>query len=137
MEDVDKMGQKSAFWKVVWWRVDYRAFRPGFDASTLRLLRSGEHSRYPDGQLAALGTDTSALSTAGNHNVQPERIREEEFGAKREINKEHAVGCIDIDRVDSQNVRVTQADGTVAAAGNDRTLGAGRRWRFCERLHLR
>jgi catecholate siderophore receptor len=92
----------------------------------------------PTGNSLAQGTDTSSLSTAGNNNLQPEFIREEEFGAKRELSSGRALARIDFFREDIQNVRITQADGTVAAAGNDRTLGAEagisgqitRKWQF-------
>ncbi len=78
----------------------------------------------PTGNALAQGVDTSNLSTAGNADLQPELIREEEFGAKRELPGGRALARIDFFRADIQNVRITQADGTVAAAGNDRTLGA-------------
>ena len=78
----------------------------------------------PTGSSLAQGVDTSNLSTAGNANLQPEFIREEEFGAKRELSGGRALARIDFFHMDIQNVRITQADGTVAAAGNDRSLGA-------------
>ncbi len=78
----------------------------------------------PTGNALAQGTDTSNLSTAGNANLQPEFIREEEFGVKREISHGHAMARIDFFHMDIQNVRITQADGTVAAEGTDRSLGA-------------
>jgi catecholate siderophore receptor len=78
----------------------------------------------PTGNALAQGPDTSALNSQINANLQPERIREEEFGAKREVAHGKALARIDFYREDIQNVRITQADGTVDAAGNDRTLGA-------------
>lgn len=92
----------------------------------------------PTGNALAQGVDTSNLSTTGNANLQPELIREEEFGAKRELSGGKALARVDFFREDIQNVRITQADGTVAAVGNDRTLGAEagisgqitRKWQF-------
>ncbi len=92
----------------------------------------------PTGNALAQGVDSSALTTAGNNNLQPQLIRQEEFGAKRELNGGRALARIDFFRTDIQNVRITQADGTVAAAGNNRTLGAQagvsgmltKRWQF-------
>ncbi len=92
----------------------------------------------PTGNALAQGSDTSALNSQINANLQPETIREEEFGAKRELSGGRALARIDFFREDIQNVRITQADGTVAAAGNDRTLGAQvgvsgqitRKWQF-------
>jgi catecholate siderophore receptor len=78
----------------------------------------------PTGDALAQGVDTSNLSTVGNANLQPELIREEEFGAKREISGGRALARIDFFHMDIQNVRITQADGTIAAEGNDRSLGA-------------
>jgi len=78
----------------------------------------------PPGNALAQGTDPDALSTAGNNNLQPETIREEEFGSKRELNGGRALVKVDFFREDIKNVRITNADGTVSVAGNDRTLGA-------------
>ncbi len=78
----------------------------------------------PPGNALAQGTDPDALSTAGNANLQPETIREEEFGVKRELAGGKALAKVDFFREDIQNVRITNADGTVSVAGNDRTLGA-------------
>ena len=78
----------------------------------------------PTGNALAQGVDTSALNSQINANLQPETIREEEFGAKREVSGGRALARIDFFREDIKNVRITQGDGTVAAAGNDRTLGA-------------
>ncbi len=79
----------------------------------------------PSGNALAQGVDTSNLSTAGNNFLQPETIREEEFGAKRELRGGRALARIDFYREDIQNVRITiDSAGDVAAAGSDRTLGA-------------
>ncbi|RRA49025.1 TonB-dependent siderophore receptor [Acidipila sp. EB88] len=78
----------------------------------------------PTGDALAQGVDTSALNSQINADLQPETIREEEIGAKRELSGGRTLARIDFYREDIKNVRITQADGTVAAAGNDRTLGA-------------
>jgi catecholate siderophore receptor len=78
----------------------------------------------PTGNALAQGTDTSALSTAGNANLQPTTIRQEEFGAKRELGGGRALARVDFFRTDIQNVRITDANGNVSVAGTDRTLGA-------------
>jgi catecholate siderophore receptor len=78
----------------------------------------------PTGNALAQGVDISSLSTAGNNNLQPEFIRQEEFGAKRELNNGRALARLDFFRTDIQNVRITNSDGSVSVAGNDRTLGA-------------
>ncbi|WP_263381124.1 TonB-dependent siderophore receptor [Granulicella paludicola] len=78
----------------------------------------------PPGNALAQGVDPAALSTAGNANLQPETIREEEFGVKREINNGRALVKVDIFREDIKNVRIANATGTVSVAGNNRTLGA-------------
>lgn len=92
----------------------------------------------PAGNALAQGVDPDALSTAGNNELQPERIREEEFGAKRSLAGGRAIAKVDFFRMDITNVRITNADGTVSVAGNDRTLGAEagisgqitRKWQF-------
>jgi catecholate siderophore receptor len=78
----------------------------------------------PTGNALAQGTDTSALSTAGNANLQPTTIRQEEFGVKRELAGGRALARVDVFRTDIQNVRITDAAGNVSVAGTDRTLGA-------------
>jgi catecholate siderophore receptor len=78
----------------------------------------------PTGSSLAQGVDTSNLSTINNDLLQPEFIREEEFGAKRELSGGGSLVRIDFFHMDIQNVRITQADGTIAAAGTDRSLGA-------------
>jgi catecholate siderophore receptor len=88
------------------------------------LYGSVSTAAVPTGNALAQGTDQSALSTVGNANLQPETIRQEEFGYKREVAHGKALARADIFRMDIQNVRITQADGTVAAAGNNTTLGA-------------
>ncbi len=81
-------------------------------------------SAIPPGASLAQGSDPNAITTIGNQNLQPQFIRQEEFGAKRELNGGRSLVRVDFYRNDIQNVRITQADGTVAAAGNSRTLGA-------------
>lgn len=78
----------------------------------------------PTGNALAQGSDTSALSSQVNANLQPETIREEEIGAKRELRGGKALLRADLFREDIHNVRITQEDGSIAAAGVDRTLGA-------------
>ncbi len=77
----------------------------------------------PTGNALAQGTDTSNLSTVGNSNLQPETIRQEEFGVKRELAHGRALAHVAVYREDIQNVRITLADGNVGAAGTDRTIG--------------
>ncbi|MFT4113133.1 TonB-dependent receptor domain-containing protein [Silvibacterium sp.] len=77
----------------------------------------------PTGNSLAQGQDTSALTSQINANLQPEKIREEEVGVKREVAHGHALLHADLFRMDIQNVRITEADGTIDAAGTDRTLG--------------
>lgn len=78
----------------------------------------------PTGNALAQGSDTSALTSQVNANLQPETIREEEIGAKRELRGGKALLRADLFREDIHNVRITQEDGSIAAAGVDRTLGA-------------
>ncbi|RXS96815.1 TonB-dependent siderophore receptor [Silvibacterium dinghuense] len=77
----------------------------------------------PTGNALSQGVDTSALTSQINADLEPEKIREEEIGVKREIAHGKAMVHADLFRMDIQNVRITQADGTIAAAGTDRTLG--------------
>lgn len=78
----------------------------------------------PTGNALAQGSDVAALNSQINANLQPETIRQEEFGAKRELAGGRALARIDFFRMDIQNVRITQSNGVVAAAGSNRTLGA-------------
>ncbi|MDE1154929.1 MAG: TonB-dependent receptor [Acidobacteriaceae bacterium] len=80
----------------------------------------------PTGNSLSQGRDTSNLNTAGNSNLQPEQIRQEEIGAKRELAGGKAMARIDFFRTDIQNVRIPSATDptTYIAAGTDRTLGA-------------
>lgn len=78
----------------------------------------------PTGNALAQGSDTAALNSQVNANLQPETIREEEIGIKHELRGGKALLRADLFREDIHNVRITQGDGTIAAAGVDRTLGA-------------
>lgn len=77
----------------------------------------------PTGNALAQGSDTAALSSQINANLQPQKVRQEEAGIKREISGGKALARADFFYTNIDNVRITQSDGSIAAAGKNRTRG--------------
>lgn len=77
----------------------------------------------PTGNALAQGSDTATLNSQINANLQPEKIRQEEAGVKREISGGKALLRADFFYTNIDNVRITQADGSIATAGSNRTRG--------------
>ena len=77
----------------------------------------------PTGNALAQGSDASALNSTINQNLEPQKIRMEEVGIKRELPGGRALVRADFFYTDIDNVRIAQADGSVAAAGKNRTRG--------------
>ena len=96
-------------------------FKPDHQSSIYGTVST---AAIPPGNALAQGVDPDSLSTLNNDNLQPEFIREEEIGAKREISRGHALARVALFHMDIQNVRITEANGDVDVAGNDRTYGA-------------
>ena len=104
--------------------VNYQAaltYKPIAKAS---LYGSVTTSSVPSGNSLAQGSDSANLQSTTNANLEPMRTREEEIGAKWEFSGGRAMLKADGFRSDIDNVRITQADGTIAMAGKDRTYGA-------------
>ncbi|MBX3484712.1 TonB-dependent siderophore receptor [Phenylobacterium sp.] len=80
-------------------------------------------SATPAGNALSQGSDPSALSSAINANLNPERNKTLEAGAKWDVFGGKLSLTSAVFEINTTNVRITQADGTVATAGKRRVRG--------------
>jgi catecholate siderophore receptor len=80
-------------------------------------------SSTPPGNSLGQGSDPLALNSAVNQALPPEKTRSEEAGVKWELFSTKALATAALFQADTDNVRITQADGTVAAVGKRRNRG--------------
>jgi len=103
--------------------VNYQAgliYKPTLASS---IYGSVSTSSTPTGNALAQGVDSSALNSAINANLAPEKNRTVEGGAKLEVfhGRSMLTGALFQSNVD--NARITQADGSIASAGVKRVRG--------------
>jgi catecholate siderophore receptor len=77
----------------------------------------------PPGNSLTQGSDPSAITTPTNQVLPPEKTRSEEVGAKWELFGGKALATAAYFQQDTENVRITQADGSIVAAGKRRNRG--------------
>ncbi|SDF47807.1 TonB-dependent receptor [Terriglobus roseus] len=97
------------------------AYKPTQKATIYGTVSS---SATPPGNSLGQGQDPSGLNTAGNNTLPPEKTRMEEVGVKYELFGGKALATGAWFQSDTQNVRITLADSTIAAVGTRRNRGA-------------
>lgn len=80
-------------------------------------------SSTPTGNALAQGVDSNALSSAANAAFDPEENKAYEIGGKWDVFGQALSLSAAIFRVDTDNARITIADGTVAQVGQKRVQG--------------
>lgn len=92
-------------------------------ASNATVYATYSTSSTPTGNALAQGVDSNALSSDANAAFSPEESTAYEIGAKWDVLGEALSLSAAIFRVDTDNARVTIADGTVAQVGEKRIQG--------------
>jgi catecholate siderophore receptor len=77
----------------------------------------------PPGNSLTQGSDPSAVTSVVNQALPPEKTRSEEVGVKWELFGGKALATAAYFQQDTENVRITQADGSIIAAGKRRNRG--------------
>jgi catecholate siderophore receptor len=77
----------------------------------------------PPGNSLTQGSDPSAITSVVNQALPPEKTRSEEIGVKWELFGGKALATGAYFQQDTENVRITQADGSIIAAGKRRNRG--------------
>lgn len=80
-------------------------------------------SSTPPGNALSQGQDGSAITSIVNQALPPEKTRSVEAGAKWEIFSTKALATIAFFQSNTENVRITLADSSIAAAGTRRNRG--------------
>lgn len=90
---------------------------------SVSIYGSVSSASVPTGNSLAQGSDSSALNSAINANLQPEKTRSVEVGTKFDLFGGRALANAAFFQSNTENVRITLADSTVAAAGTRRNRG--------------
>lgn len=80
-------------------------------------------SATPPGNGLSQGSDASSLTTPQNQALLPEKTRSEEVGVKWEVGPARALITAAWFQQDTDNVRITQADGSITGTGSRRNRG--------------
>jgi catecholate siderophore receptor len=80
-------------------------------------------SSTPPGNSLGQGSDPSGITTAINQALPSEKTRSEEVGVKWELFGGKALATGALFQSDTDNVRITQADGSISAVGKRRNRG--------------
>jgi catecholate siderophore receptor len=80
-------------------------------------------SATPPGNALSQGSDGSAITSIVNQALPPEKTRSEEAGVKWEVGAAKALVTAAWFQQDTDNVRITQADGSISAVGKRRNRG--------------
>jgi catecholate siderophore receptor len=103
--------------------VNYQAgvvYKPWRIAS---IYGSVANASTPPGSSLTQGSDPSAVTSVVNQALPPEKTRSEEVGVKWELFGGKALATGAYFQQDTENVRITQADGSIVAAGKRRNRG--------------
>lgn len=84
---------------------------------------SVSNSSTPPGNALSQGQDGSAITSIVNQALPPEKTRSVEAGAKWEVFSTKALATVAFFQSNTENVRITLADSSIAAAGTRRNRG--------------
>lgn len=80
-------------------------------------------SATPPGNALSQGSDASAITSIQNQALPPEKTRSEEVGVKWEVGAARALVTVAWFQQDTDNVRITQSDGSITGSGSRRNRG--------------
>jgi catecholate siderophore receptor len=80
-------------------------------------------SATPPGNALSQGQDGSSITSISNQALPPEKTRSEEVGVKWEVGPAKALVTVAWFQQDTQNVRITQSDGSITGTGARRNRG--------------